>query len=294
MAAMTEGTKEVSIKIHPLTHNPSEAWEELRKVQVVKKVQPLPLNMPVSSRAVRFVCMSDTHSLTSHLKFPIPPGDVFIHAGDFTRCGLINEIKEFNKFLGKLPHKYKVVTAGNHELTFDPSTSDIEMVQRHISVLALAQRGGSKSSEKEPRDLLTNCIYLEDSEVDIYGLKIYGTPWQPEFFNWAFNLPRGEACLAKWKKIPTDVDVLVTHSPPIGHGDFCVTGVRAGCVELLSTVQTRVKPKYHVFGHIHEGYGITTDGQTIFINCSTCNSSYEPTNLPIIFDIPLPQGYCKT
>lgn len=53
--------------------------------------------------------------------------------------------------------------------------------------------------------------------------------------------------------IPSDTDILVTHTPPVGHGDLCCSGVRAGCVELLSTVQNRVKPKYHVFGHIHEG-----------------------------------------
>lgn len=76
---------------------------------------------------------------------------------------------------------------------------------------------------------------------------------QPEFHKWAFNLPRGSQCLEKWDKIPEDTDVLITHTPPIGHGDLCCTGVRAGCVELLTTVQQRVKPKYHIFGHIHEG-----------------------------------------
>ena len=76
---------------------------------------------------------------------------------------------------------------------------------------------------------------------------------QPEFFDWAFNLERGAEILKKWEKIPPGIDILLSHSPPVGHGDFCVSGVRAGCVELLSTVQRRVKPKYHVFGHIHEG-----------------------------------------
>lgn len=71
--------------------------------------------------------------------------------------------------------------------------------------------------------------------------------------NWAFNLPRGAACLEKWSAIPDDVDVLLTHGPAVGYGDFCTTDVRAGCVELLTTIQQRVKPKYHVFGHIHEG-----------------------------------------
>lgn len=76
---------------------------------------------------------------------------------------------------------------------------------------------------------------------------------QPEFCDWAFNLPRGDKCLEKWKAIPTDTDILITHGPPIGHGDLCMTRERAGCVDLLHEIQTRIKPKYHVFGHIHEG-----------------------------------------
>lgn len=76
---------------------------------------------------------------------------------------------------------------------------------------------------------------------------------QPEFGGWAFNLERGQSCQDKWDLIPSDVDILVTHGPPIGHGDLCRGGGRAGCVQLLQTVQERVRPKYHVFGHIHEG-----------------------------------------
>lgn len=138
---------------------------------------------------------------------------------------------------------------------------------------------------------------------------------QPTFGGWAFNIHRGEQCLSKWNLIPNDVDVLVTHTPPVGHGDLVCCGERAGCVELLSTIQKRVKPKYHIFGHIHEGkleeqnlvtfnesrvqisicnelftlgYGITSDGKIIFINASTCDINYVPSNLPVVFDIPLP------
>ena len=100
---------------------------------------------------------------------------------------------------------------------------------------------------------LTNCIYLEDSATNVLGLNIYGTPWQPEYCGWAFNLPRGSRCLSKWNGIPEGTDILITHTPPVGYGDHCCTGVRAGCVELLKTVQQRVKPKYHIYGHIHEG-----------------------------------------
>ena len=65
-----------------------------------------------------------------------------------------------------------------------------------------------------------------------------------------------KACLNKWDKIPDDTDILITHTPPVGYGDLCCTGVRAGCVELLNTVRLRVRPKYHIYGHIHEGYGV--------------------------------------
>lgn len=140
---------------------------------------------------------------------------------------------------------------------------------------------------------LTYCHYLQDEFIELYGLKIYGTPWQPEFCKWAFNVPRGLECLEKWNKIPENVDILVTHTPPIGHGDLCCSGVRAGCVELLLSVQQRIKPKYHVFGHIHEGYGITSDGKIIFINASTCDINYLPNNPPIVFDISLPNGRSK-
>ena len=82
---------------------------------------------------------------------------------------------------------------------------------------------------------------------------VAGTPHQPEYGGWAFNLVRGQPCLNKWNLIPEDVDVLITHGPPLGFGDLTCTGVRAGCVELLHSVQKRIRPKYHVYGHIHEG-----------------------------------------
>lgn len=97
---------------------------------------------------------------------------------------------------------------------------------------------------------------------------------QPEYGGWAFNIPRGQPCLDKWNQIPDDVDILVTHSPPLGHGDHCCSGVRAGCVELLSSVQNRIKPKYHVFGHVHEGMEqITFLRSFFFINSAFYSDS---------------------
>ena len=89
---------------------------------------------------------------------------------------------------------------------------------------------------------LTNCTYLEDSGCMIDGVTFWGSPWQPEFFGWAFNLPRGDECHKMWKKVPTGIKVLLTHGPPIGHGDLCMDGARAGCVNLLQEIQNRIKP----------------------------------------------------
>ncbi|PSN41933.1 Metallophosphoesterase domain-containing protein 1 [Blattella germanica] len=305
----------MKIEVHHLTKNPTAAWNELSKIQKVIKVQVSPPKSNAADDKVRIVCMSDTHSMTPHIRFDVPEGDVFIHAGDFTRCGRQEEVIEFNTWIGTLPHKYKIVIAGNHELSFDRtfthplghspgdrSTHTGSSLIDQIPTLGIPKDKLTEAVQTHNvKDYLTNCIYLEDSEIILYGIKIYGTPCrsvdcfsrQPEFCKWAFNVPRGEECLKKWNKIPDDTDVLVTHTPPVGHGDLCCTGVRAGCVELLTTVQQRVKPKYHVFGHIHEGYGISSDGKIIYINASTCDISYLPNNPPVVFDVTLPPGVTK-
>ncbi|KAJ1523674.1 hypothetical protein ONE63_001514 [Megalurothrips usitatus] len=286
----------MKIEIHKLSSNPTQAWAEVSKSQRVVKIHAKPPKAGAAPNKVRIVCMSDTHSLTPHIKFDIPYGDIFIHAGDFTRCGSLEEVVEFNEWIGKLPHKHKIVIAGNHELSFDESFTKAHEGCQSLPIPSLGlARDAIAEAVRTPntKQYLTNCTYLEDEAIIVYGIKIYGSPWQPEFCNWAFNVPRGEPCLSKWERIPEDTDILITHTPPIGHGDLCCTGVRAGCVELLSTVQQRVKPKYHVFGHIHEGYGITSDGQIIFINASTCDINYLPTNPPIVFDISMPHGMSK-
>lgn len=296
----------MKVDIHPLTEDPTSAWKEISKTQRVIKINARPPNSDVPNNKVRVVCMSDTHSLTHHIKFEVPDGDIFIHAGDFTRCGKLDEVVDFNNWLEKLPHKHKLVIAGNHELSFDhtfthPFQNASACCKKTGSTLLdeIPTLGNSKESLAEAvkteniRQYLSNCVYLQDECVELYGLKIYGTPWQPEFCKWAFNVKRGKDCLEKWEQIPENLDILVTHTPPVGHGDLCCSGVRAGCVELLATVQQRVKPRYHVFGHVHEGYGITSDGKIIFINASTCDINYLPNNQPIVFDITLPKGRTK-
>ncbi|KAF4028138.1 Calcineurin-like phosphoesterase [Phytophthora infestans] len=225
---------------------------------------------------MRVVCVSDTHGLHEDA-VAIPDGDVFVHAGDFTDTGERSEVVAFNEFLGRLPHRYKLVIAGNHESSFD----------RAFYPEYWHQYGHrQKYDPEEVRALLTNALYLEDQAVLIEGFVFYGTPWQPEFCNWAFNLPRGGALLKKWRYIPTDTDVLITHTPPMGHGDL-VGYQRVGCADLLREVESRVRPKLHVFGHVHEGYGrsASPDGAITYFNASICTHNYEPVNAPFVFEL---------
>ncbi|KAK3100207.1 hypothetical protein FSP39_016322 [Pinctada imbricata] len=293
------GDREVKsdeITVDPLTNRPTHLWSKMKVKQKVKKVEALDPNTPIADDKLRCVCISDTHAQIEHRNLAIPPGDVLIHAGDITNVGMPKELIQFNDYLGTQPHRYKVVIAGNHDLTMDD-----DMVMHQADYLRNFFRvdvGAVRKSLQEmgvskPRDLLSNCTYLEDAYVIICGVKVYGSPWQPEFGGWGFNLPRGERCLEKWNMIPDDTDILITHGPPIGHGDSCFDGQKAGCVELLNTIQKRVKPKFHVFGHIHEGYGITTDDVTTYINASTCTLRYKPDHPPIVFDFPLPDGHTK-
>lgn len=227
------------IEIHPQTNNPTAAWQEMKKTQRVIKISMKPPNDEIPKNKMRIVALADTHSLHNSMKYDIPNGDVFIHAGDFSRCGESKEIQEFNEFVGSLPHKHKLVIAGNHELSFDPtfthpfqSKSGTRSKHAGNSILDdIPTLGFSKEALTEAiqaqnvREMLTNCTYLEDEGIEICGIKFYGTPWQPEFCRWAFNLPRGSACLEKWNLIPDNVDVLITHTPPVGHGDLCCSGI---------------------------------------------------------------------
>ncbi|KAL4106691.1 hypothetical protein PRIC1_004738 [Phytophthora ramorum] len=235
---------------------------------------------------MKVVCVSDTHGLHEDA-LQVPDGDVFVHAGDFTDTGERSEVLAFNEFLGRLPHRYKVVIAGNHESTFD----------RQFYPRYWHQYGHTQQYDpQEVRALLTNALYLEDQAVLIEGYVFYGTPWQPEFCNWAFNLPRGDALLRRWRHIPTDTDVLITHTPPMGHGDQ-VGYQHVGCAELLREVEQRVRPKLHVFGHVHEGYGrsASPDGAITYFNASVCTHNYDPVNAPFVFELtgPPKRGWPK-
>jgi len=232
---------------------------------------PIP---PKPEGATRFVCISDTHESKIQLDF-IPDGDVLLHAGDFTYKGGPSAVKEFNDWLGTLPHKHKVVIAGNHDVTFD-----IPFYNRKWQSYT-----NKKLDPMAVKNSLTNCIYLEDSEITVCGFRIYGSPWQPEFCDWAFNVIGQEAIKKYWDLIPTGIDVLMTHGPPLGHGGLCQPSRHdAGCPELLKAIK-RTKPLVHVAGHIHEGYGVSKVDGTVCVNASTVNYHYKVRNNPVVFDM---------
>ena len=210
---------------------------------------------------MRIVCISDTHNQQRKEWFPqIPDGDVLVHAGDATIAGTIPEIVGFNAWLGTLPHKHKIFVAGNHDWLFqtDPSLAD---------------------------GLLTNAIYLQDSGVTINNAKFYGSPWQPAFQDWAFNLPRGEKLRLKWDLIPNETDVLITHGPPEGIRDWTFQGEHVGCRDLWQNIQGRLALRAHIFGHIHHAYGYSPINGTQFVNASICDEAYRGIREPIVIEI---------
>ncbi len=206
---------------------------------------------------MKIVAFSDTHM--RHRDLSLPDGDVLIFAGDMCGGGRLNEIEDFNDYLSGLPHLHKIVIAGNHDWPF----------------------------ERQPqaaRQLLSAAIYLQDSAVEIDGLKIHGSPWQPAFNDWAFNLPRGEALRQKWALIPDDCDILVTHGPPLQMLDRVRNGTEVGCEMLKETVE-RIRPKLHIFGHIHEDHGICRKDGIIYANASILDHYYQLCNSPLVIDL---------
>ncbi len=128
-------------------------------------------------------------------------------------------------------------------------------------------------------------VHLEDEGIVIDGVHFWGSPWQPAFGGWAFNLPRGEALREKWALIPRGTDVLVTHGPPFGRGDRASMVGREGCMDLLARVR-EIAPRVHFFGHIHEDGGAWIDEDVAYVNCTT----WECTRGASVVDIDVATG----
>jgi Icc-related predicted phosphoesterase len=223
---------------------------------------------------MKIVAISDIHG--SLIQFE-ESGDLLLLAGDLfpaTNHNLHYQHDwykyKFARWLAKLPFKDIIIVAGNHDFFFEKMAHN-----KIISPLPL------------------NCHYLMDEEIQIDDFKVYGSPWQPVFFNWAFNLT--EARLKeKFDKIPNDTDILVTHGPPLRIGDGDVTFQRydkshKGSVALAEAVK-RVKPKLHVYGHIHTGNHLVTtelydNTECIFVNVSLLDEDYKRAYKPFVIEL---------
>lgn len=226
---------------------------------------------------MKITFISDTHS--RHHRIKLPGGDMLIFSGDFMTNGYyVDEINDFIKWLSEQPYTYKICIAGNHDRYCEnfPSYMIKDIFEQYYN---------------------DGVRYLQDEMIEIEGKKIYGTPYQPFFCNWAFNV-RDEIRLTEiYKNIPNDIDILITHCPPYGVLDkshvkrefYGTTGEEPlGSKELLNVLDLMQNPpKYHCFGHIHgDGGNVEEKNGITFINASVCNESYQPVNNIITLDIP--------
>jgi Icc-related predicted phosphoesterase len=214
---------------------------------------------------MKLCLISDTHE--RHRELNIDPCDVLIHAGDFTNLGSQKAHYDFVNWFENQPAKYKCLIGGNHDLhlhsspyTRDNFILDIDEFKKH------------------------GIVYLKDSWVDIHGIRIYGSPWTPKFGDWAFMKPR-ESIGYYWDMIPYNVDILITHGPAYGildqpWGDQ----EHVGCKALLDTIM-KVKPRYHVSGHVHGSYGEKQFNGVTFLNVSSCGENYKVQNKPVYIEV---------
>jgi predicted phosphodiesterase len=226
---------------------------------------------------MRITLISDTHTKHKQLNGDLPGGDLLIHAGDIMNSGYSPyEIEDFCKWFEAQDYDHLVFIAGNHDRLFENQPEKAMEIVNSYKLIDYLQDDWIVVGDADPHD------------ANVKTAKIYGSPWQPEFYNWAFNLPRqGKELEAKWAAIPTDTDILITHGPVQGHLDMSgppYNEPNLGCPLLRHHIDTVSRPKIHVCGHIHGGYGYKFDGQTHFFNASILNEEYEYVNKPMTFD----------
>jgi Icc-related predicted phosphoesterase len=219
---------------------------------------------------MRLTFISDTHNKHKQITSHLPGGDILLHSGDISSMGYEHEIREFCKWFNNIEgYTHKIFIAGNHDFGFQNNEEKV----------------------KEILEFYSGITYLQDSEIklkigDEREIKIYGSPWQPWFYDWAFNLPKNGMGLAtRWEMIPDDTDILLTHGPAFGILDTVAgrSHDNLGC-ELLTERLERLKPKIHSVGHIHSGYGYVMKGDTHHMNASVLDEQYNFTQIPLTVD----------
>lgn len=193
---------------------------------------------------MRALLLSDTHGHHWVLDVPQKGYTLAIHTGDFSNRGSEEEADDFLLWYADLPCKHKILVAGNHDW----------YAYKH-------------SDRFKMKCALLGIAYLEDSSIEINGVKFYGTPWCTQFYDWAFMKSESEL-IKHWKAIPTDTDVLLTHTPPLGVLDRVFRG-NVGSSTLAQYIASKLDLQLHVFGHIHEcaGHEVTTTHRSINAAC---------------------------
>lgn len=199
--------------------------------------------------------ISDTHN--KHKHFTLPGGDILIHSGDACSRGDVAEMMAFLEWFGDQDYSHLIYIPGNHDWLAERNPELVRDTCKRLGITLLIDEG-----------------------VEIEGIKIWGSPVQPWFYDWAFNRQRGEDIKRHWDMIPADTEILITHGPPYQILDFVPErwgGFReVGCADLRAHID-QSKIKLHIFGHIHYAAGYRyLDGRT-FVNAAALSESYMPT-----------------
>ncbi|MFT7642949.1 MAG: Icc-related predicted phosphoesterase [Pirellulaceae bacterium] len=207
---------------------------------------------------MKLVIISDTHA--QHDELRVMRGDVLIHCGDFCDGFRIdeNDLANVDRWFGTLDFELILVVGGNHDF--------------------VAQKRRSEGTS-----VFSNAVYLEDESYQFGGVNFYGSPWVPELDKWAYYLPDADLRDA-WARIPSDTDVLITHTPPFGILDRTRSGNQVGCPFLRSAV-AELNLRVHCFGHVHSRYGQHDESSVKFINASSVDSNYSIRNIPMVVEI---------
>lgn len=180
---------------------------------------------------------------------------------------------EFAEWVEAQPYEHVIMIAGNHDVLIEQNPKLMKQVPG---------------------------IYLQDETVEIDGYKIHGSPWAPQFGNWAF-MKKDANLVEEWDKIPHDVDILMTHGPVWGKADFAndyaydpktgemvaVGQIHVGSSTLAHKLEYGEYPnlKLVVFGHIHPAYGKVEENGVTYANVTYVNNHYQPTNKPMFFEL---------
>jgi Icc-related predicted phosphoesterase len=215
---------------------------------------------------MKFVAFSDLHGQYSNKLtkwFMEHPADVLLFAGDL-QLNNFDDGTQFLAWLNALPYKHKICVFGNHDGNYDYTLQQVSKYD--------------------------NITFLNNEEIIINGIKIWGSPYSVQFLDWWFMRPDNE--LAEiWKNIPDDTDILMTHTPTFGILDKTDDGINAGSMSLFNRITELHNLKCHASGHIHEWGGKCAIidypplKNVMFINASILDEKYKLVNNPIIFEI---------